>query len=69
MGILIPMATLRSKQYIKFTLYFTCFHGEVQCKSVVRNAHGSRTGNERFMNELCERGLNELNAKILRDPQ
>ena len=26
-------------------------------------------GNERFMNELCERELNELNAKILRDPQ
>ena len=27
----------------------------------------SGTGNESFMNELCERELNELNAKILRD--
>lgn len=27
------------------------------------------SGNERYMNELCERELNELNAKILRDPQ
>ena len=29
----------------------------------------TEAGNESFMNELCERELNELNAKILRDPQ
>ena len=29
----------------------------------------SFAGNERFLNDLCERELNELNVKILRDPQ